>query len=108
MLGGHAADRAALTELLGLVFQYGRSRNYFTSGESCGAFTVCGAGVLAAGGAGLCWSGTAQTSDRFKEIVTALKEGMELRGRELFHPIRLALAEGRGRGNWDRVILFIG
>jgi hypothetical protein len=47
------------------------------------------------------------TSERFKEIVTTLKDGMELRGRELFHPIRLALAGRAGEGELDRVILLL-
>src|SRR5260370_902485 len=51
--------------------------------------------------------GGALTSERFKEIVTALKDGMELRGRELFHPIRLALAGRAGEGELDRVILLL-
>jgi nondiscriminating glutamyl-tRNA synthetase len=51
--------------------------------------------------------GAALTPERFKEIVTAMKEGMELRGRELFHPIRLALAGRVGEGELDRVILLL-
>jgi nondiscriminating glutamyl-tRNA synthetase len=51
--------------------------------------------------------GAALTSERFKEIVTAMKDGMELRGRELFHPIRLALAGRAGEGELDRVILLL-
>jgi nondiscriminating glutamyl-tRNA synthetase len=51
--------------------------------------------------------GAPLTSERFKEIVTALKDGMELRGRELFHPIRLALAGRAGEGELDRVILLL-
>jgi glutamyl-tRNA synthetase/nondiscriminating glutamyl-tRNA synthetase len=46
-------------------------------------------------------------SDRFKEIITALKESLEIRGRELFHPIRLALAGRAGDGELDRVILLL-
>jgi glutamyl-tRNA synthetase/nondiscriminating glutamyl-tRNA synthetase len=51
--------------------------------------------------------GAALDSERFKEIITALKEGLELRGRELFHPIRLALAGRAGEGELDRVILIL-
>jgi glutamyl-tRNA synthetase/nondiscriminating glutamyl-tRNA synthetase len=46
-------------------------------------------------------------SERFKEIIAKLKEEMELRGRELFHPIRLALAGRAGEGELDRVILLL-
>ncbi len=51
--------------------------------------------------------GTPLTSDRFKEIITALKDGLDIRGRELFHPIRLALAGRAGEGELDRVILLL-
>ena len=47
------------------------------------------------------------TTERFKEIVTALKEKLDLRGRELFHPLRLALAGRAGEGQLDRVILLM-
>ncbi len=51
--------------------------------------------------------GAPLTSDRFKEIVSALKEGLDLRARELFHPLRLALAGRSGEGELDRVILLL-
>ena len=47
------------------------------------------------------------TSDRFKEVVDDLKNRLQLRGRELFHPIRLALAGRAGEGELDRVILLL-
>ena len=47
------------------------------------------------------------TSERFKEATAELKEGMEIRGRELFHPLRLALAGRVGEGGLDRVILLV-
>jgi glutamyl-tRNA synthetase/nondiscriminating glutamyl-tRNA synthetase len=51
--------------------------------------------------------GEALDSERFKEIITALKERLEIRGRELFHPIRLALAGRAGEGELDRVVLLL-
>ena len=106
MLGGHAADRAALTELLGLVFQYD-AREIISRVESHVVLSRYAARGVLRQVALLLLDGTALTSDRFKEIVTALKEGMELRGRELFHPIRLALAGRAGEGELDRVILLL-
>jgi glutamyl/glutaminyl-tRNA synthetase len=47
------------------------------------------------------------TSDRFKEVVAHLKETLEVRGRDLFHPIRLALTGRAGEGELDRVILLV-
>jgi hypothetical protein len=106
MLGGHAADRAALAELLGLVFHYD-AREIISRVESHVVLSRYAArGVLRQVALQLL-DGAVVTSERFKEIVTALKVGMELRGRELFHPIRLALAGRAGEGELDRVILLL-
>jgi len=47
------------------------------------------------------------TTPRFNEIVDALKSQLDIRGRELFHPLRLALAGRSGEGELDRVILLL-
>jgi hypothetical protein len=47
------------------------------------------------------------TVERFKEIVTALKAGLDLRGREVLYPLRLALVGRAGGGELDRVILLV-
>jgi nondiscriminating glutamyl-tRNA synthetase len=106
MLGGHAADRAALTELLGLVFHYDAGEIISRVESHVVLSRYAARGVLRQVALQLL-DGTALTSERFKEIVTALKDGMELRGRELFHPIRLALAGRAGEGELDRVILLL-
>jgi hypothetical protein len=106
MLGGHAADRAALAELLELVFRYD-AREILSQVESHAVMSRYAArGVLRELALRLL-DGAGLTSDRFKEIVAAMKEGMDLRGRELFHPIRLALAGRAGEGELDRVILLL-
>jgi nondiscriminating glutamyl-tRNA synthetase len=106
MLGGHAADRVALAELLGLIFQYDAGEIISRVESHVVLSRYAARGVLRQV-ALMLLEGEALTSDRFKEIVTALKEGMELRGRELFHPIRLALAGRAGEGELDRVILLL-
>ncbi len=106
MLGGHAADRAALADLLGLVFQYD-AHEIISRVESHVVLSRYAARDVLRHLALLLLEGGPLTSDRFKEIVTALKEGMDLRGRELFHPIRLALAGRAGEGELDRVILLL-
>ena len=106
MLGGHAADRAALADLLGLVFQYD-AREIISRVESHVVLSRYAARGALRQVALMLLDGAALTSERFKEIVTALKDGMELRGRELFHPIRLALAGRAGEGELDRVILLL-
>lgn len=106
MLGGHVVDLAGLAELVGLVFHYD-AREIISKVESHVVLSRYAARGVLRQVALLLLDGTAMTSDRFKEIVTALKEGMELRGRELFQPIRLALAGRAGEGELDRVILLL-
>jgi nondiscriminating glutamyl-tRNA synthetase len=106
LLGGHAADRSALADLIGLVFQYD-AWEILSRVDSHVVMSRYAARSVLRQVALLLLEGAALTSDRFKEIVTVLKEGMELRGRELFHPIRLALAGRAGEGELDRVILLL-
>ena len=106
ILGPQAADRNALAELLGLVFHYdareilGRVESHAVLSRYAARDVLRQLALLLLEGAGL-------DSDRFKEIVTALKDGLDIRGRELFHPIRLALAGRAGEGELDRVILLL-
>jgi hypothetical protein len=106
MLGGHVADRTALADLLGLVFQYDAGE-IISRVESHVVLSRYAARDVLRQVALTLLDGAALTSERFKEIVTAMKEGMELRGRELFQPIRLALAGRAGEGELDRVILLL-
>lgn len=46
-------------------------------------------------------------SERFREIVSRLKEVFGSRGRMIFYPLRLALAGRAGEGELDRVILLL-
>jgi len=106
ILGGHAADSAALSELLGLVFHYD-AREIISRVESHLVLSRYAARDVLRELALLLLDGGAVNSERFSEIITRLKEGMDLRGRELFHPIRLALAGRAGEGELDRVILLL-
>jgi nondiscriminating glutamyl-tRNA synthetase len=106
MLGGHATDRAALSELLTLVFHYDAGE-ILSRVVSHAVLSRYAAREVIREVALLLLDGGALDSERFKEIVTKLKDGMELRGRELFHPIRLALAGRAGEGELDRVILLL-
>ncbi len=105
LLGPHAPDRNALEGLLGLVFHY-NAQEILQSGESHTALARAGAREVIRGLANQVFEGRDIDSDRFKEIVTALKAKRH-RGRELFHPIRLALAGCAGEGELDRVILLL-
>jgi nondiscriminating glutamyl-tRNA synthetase len=106
LLGPHAADRAALADLLALVFHYD-AHEIIARVDSHAALSRYAARDVLRQLALLLLDGEPLTSERFKEIVTALKEGLEIRGRELFHPLRLALAGRAGEGELDRVILLL-
>jgi nondiscriminating glutamyl-tRNA synthetase len=106
LLGSHAADRAALADLLSLVFRYD-ARALMAEVESHVVLSRLAAREVLRRLAPMLLDGVPVTSDRFKEIVTALKDGLDLRGRQLFHPIRLALAGRAGEGELDRVILLL-
>lgn len=106
ILGGHAADRAALSELLALVFHYD-AKEILGKVESHAVLSRTAAREVIRAVALLLLEGGMLDSERYKAIVTRLKDGMDLRGRELFHPMRLALAGRSGEGDLDRVILLL-
>ena len=106
LLGPHAADRAALTNLLGLVFRYD-GRELIALVESHVVLSRYAVRDVLRQLAFLLLDGAPVTSERFHKIITGLKVGLGLRGRELFHPIRLALAGRAGEGELDRVILLL-
>jgi nondiscriminating glutamyl-tRNA synthetase len=106
ILGAHVADREALAELAGLVFRYD-AREILARVESHVVLSRYAARDVLRQLALLLLEGAALNSERLKEIITALKEGLDIRGRELFHPIRLALAGRAGEGELDRVILLL-
>jgi hypothetical protein len=106
MLGSHVADHAALGDLLDLIFHYDAER-VLERVESHAVLARYGAREVVRRIALLLLDGGALDSERFKEIITIMKEGSDLRSRDLFHPIRLALAGRAGDGELDRVILLI-
>jgi nondiscriminating glutamyl-tRNA synthetase len=106
ILGTQVADRIGLAELLGLIFHY-KAREILGQVENHAVLSRYAARDVLRQLALLLLEGGALNSDRFKEIVTSLKEGLDIRGRELFHPIRLALAGRAGEGELDRVILLL-
>ena|ERR1700726_40531 len=106
ILGPQAADRNGLAELLGLVFYYD-ARELLGRVDSHAVLSRYAARDVLRQLALLLLEGVGLDSDRFKEIITALKDELDIRGRELFHPIRLALAGRAGEGELDRVILLL-
>jgi hypothetical protein len=106
LLGPQAADREALAALLRLVFEYDAARA-MASTEAHSVMTRYAARDVIRLLARLVLEGGPCTTERFKEIVTALKEALDLRGREVLHPLRLALVGRAGEGDLDRVILLV-
>ena len=105
-LGPQVTDRSGLANLLGLVFQYD-ARSILQGIDAHVVMSRYAArGVLRQLALQLLGSAPL-TSERFSEIITQMKEGLDIRGRELFHPIRLALAGRSGEGDLDRVILLL-
>ncbi|HYL62361.1 MAG TPA: hypothetical protein VE077_07040 [Candidatus Methylomirabilis sp.] len=106
LLGAQAADAAALRSLLELIFHYdagqvlARVESHVVLSRSAARDVVRQVALFLLDGAPL-------TTERFSEMVRALKEGLQVRGRELFHPLRLALAGRAGEGELDRVILLL-
>jgi len=106
ILGGHVTDRSGLDDLLALIFHYD-AREILSRVESHEVLARYAARNVVRQVALFLLEGPALNSERFKELIAKLKQEMELRGRELFHPIRLALAGRAGEGELDRVILLL-
>jgi nondiscriminating glutamyl-tRNA synthetase len=106
LLGPQVADRDGLADLLRLVFEYDAAR-VLNDVEAHNVMARYAARDVIRMLARLVLDGGACTPERFSEIVTALKAELDIRGRELFHPVRLALAGRSGEGDLDRVILLI-
>ena len=106
LLGHFATDRIGLANLLRLVFTYD-AEQILRSTEAHTVLSRYGARDVIRQLALFLLEPVPFTSDRFKEVVAQLKEKLELRGRDLFHPIRLTLAGRTGEGELDRVILLV-
>jgi hypothetical protein len=106
MLGPHVADRDGLSELLELIFHYDAEK-VLGRVETHAVLARSGAREVVRRVALLLLDGGVLDSERFKEIINVMKAGSDLRSRDLFHPIRLALAGRAGEGALDRVILLI-
>lgn len=106
LLGPHASTREELHELLSLVFHYDAEK-ICQQLETHAILSREGAREVIRHLALLLLEGGELDSDRLKQIITALKERVICRSRELFFPIRLALAGRGGAGELDRVILLL-
>jgi hypothetical protein len=106
LLGPQASDRAALTDLLALVFNYDAPAILQTAVSHAvlgreGARDVIRELALAV------LESRAVDSERLSAIITGIKSRVPFTGRELFYPVRLALAGRVGGGELDRIILLL-
>ena len=97
---------AGLEELLALIFHYDAAQILQTT-DAHAVLSRYGARDVLRELALFLLDPTPFDSDRFKQAVTLLKAKLELRGRDLFYPLRLALAGRPGEGELDRVILLL-
>lgn len=106
ILGGHVADRNGLEYLLSLIFHYD-AREIQERVDAHVVLSRFAARDVVRHLALLVLESGPLASERFNEIIGVLKEKIDVRGRELFHPIRLALTGRAGEGEVDRVILLL-
>ncbi|HUI53220.1 MAG TPA: hypothetical protein VLV88_02735 [Terriglobales bacterium] len=106
LLGTQVADPAGLPPLLELISRYD-AREILGSVEAHVVMSRYAARDVVRQLALLLLEDGPLTTERFREIVASLKETLNLRGRELFQPLRLALAGRAGEGDLDRVILLL-
>ena len=106
LLGPQVTDPTGLADLLGLVFEYDAAR-MMNDVEAHNVMTRHAARDVIRMLAQLVLDGGACTPERFSEIVTTMKTELDVNGRELFQPLRLALAGRAGEGGLDRVILLL-
>jgi glutamyl/glutaminyl-tRNA synthetase len=106
LLGHYAETREGLANLLRLVFEYDAAQILQTI-DAHSALSRYAARDVIRHLALLLLDPAPFTSERFKEVVTELKEKLEVRSRDLFHPIRLSLAGRTGEGELDRIILLL-
>src|ERR1700730_14781019 len=106
LLGPQAAGREALAGLLRLVFEYDAERAMASVEAHVVMTRYAGRDVIRLLARLVLGSGPC-TPERFREVVTALKEGLDLGGREVLQPLRLALVGRAGGGGLAWGILVV-
>ena len=106
LLGPRAENREALSRLLEMVFEYD-ARATLALRECQEVLAREGARQVIRVLATEILKGGAVDSNRLKEIVAAVKAALPYSSREIFHPLRVALAGRLGGGELDRVVLLL-
>jgi hypothetical protein len=106
LLGPQVTERRSLADLLHPVFHY-NAQELLATVEAHTVLSRYAAREVLRHLALLLLDGAPLTSERFKEIVTALKDRVGIGSRGIFHPVRLALTGRAGDGDLDRVVLLL-
>lgn len=106
LLGHYVQDSGGLASLLQLVFEYDAAQ-ILKQVDAHAILARHSARDVIRHLALLLLEGPLLDSDRFKQIVASMKDALQFRSRDLFHPIRLALTGRAGEGELDRVILLL-
>jgi hypothetical protein len=106
LLGPQSPDRAALENLLALIFHYD-AQEILSQVDSHAVLSRYAARDALRQLASLLLDPAPLTSDRFHQVIDAMKANLDIRGRELFQTVRLSLAGRPGEGELDRVILLL-
>lgn len=106
LLGPQAAGEDSLRGFLGLIFGYNAAELIRQPGNHA-VMARSGARDVIRELANRVLDVAELDSDAYKIIIDEMKARLPSRGRELFFPIRLALAGRAGEGELDRVILLL-
>jgi hypothetical protein len=106
LLGPQSTDRAALENLLALIFHYD-AQEILSQLDSHAVLSRYAARDALRQLASLLLDPAPLTGDRFHEVIDAMKANLDIRGRELFQTVRLSLAGRPGGGELDRAILLL-
>jgi len=106
LLGPQVKSGGELENLLRLVFEYDAGRA-LEARDNQDVLMREGSREVIRELANRVLDGGEVDSDRFKEIIEEMKRATAYRSRELFQPIRVALAGRAGGGELDRVILLL-
>lgn len=96
-----------LESLLALIFEYNAAANLALPENRAVLVRTGAREVIRELANRILDAGGISSSERFKEIVDAIKAAVPFRSRVIFHPLRLALAGRTGEGELDRVILLL-
>jgi len=106
LLGVYAENPAQLADLLRLVFDY-NAAEILDSPDAHAVLARHDAREVIRQLATILLDSVPLTSERFKEVIAKLRDTSGIRSRDLFHPVRLALAGRAGEGHLDRVLLLL-